>query len=185
MNKLWIFGFVGLFLLLLFFYFVRQRVKEPSITSSTTSTNMLTIASLAFKNSEIIPKKYTCDGEDVNPPIMIENVSTNAKSLALIVDDPDAPVDTWNHWLVWNIDPATKEINEDSVPASATLGTNDFGKLEYGGPCPPSETHRYFFRVFALDTKLDLPQGAKRGQLETAIKNHIIDQGELMGKYSR
>ncbi|MBI4226400.1 YbhB/YbcL family Raf kinase inhibitor-like protein [Candidatus Roizmanbacteria bacterium] len=146
---------------------------------------MIKVASAAFKNGEIIPKKYTCDGENINPPLTIASIPAEAKSLALIVDDPDAPVGNWNHWLVWNIEPATKEISENSVPANTVLGINDFGKLEYGGPCPPSGTHRYFFRIYALDTKLDLPQGAKRGELENAMKNHIVDQGELMGKYSR
>ena len=186
MNKILNFIIVAILALLLVFYLRQKSAGKSIITSSTpTKTIMIKVISAVFKNGEMIPKKYTCDGEDVSPPLTIEGVPTNAKSLTLIVDDPDAPMGTWNHWLVWNIDPKTKEIGENSVPAEAVLGTNDFGKLDYGGPCPPSGTHRYFFKVYAFDTVLNLPQGAKRNELETAMKNHILDQEELMGKYSR
>jgi Raf kinase inhibitor-like YbhB/YbcL family protein len=143
------------------------------------------ITSSAFSAGGTIPSKYACDGEDVNPPLQISAVPTDAKSLSLIVDDPDAPMGTWNHWLIWNIDPNITEIKENSIPKGGVFGTNDFGKLEYGGPCPPSGTHRYFFRLYALDAKLDLSEGAKRAELESAMKNHIIAQGQLMGKYSK
>lgn len=145
----------------------------------------LKITSPAFQEGEPIPQRYTCDGEDVNPPLEIASVPENAKSLVLIVDDPDAPVGTWNHWLVWNIDPTTAEIKEASLPEGAVLGTNDFGKPKYGGPCPPSGTHRYFFRIYALDTKVSLLQGAKRDELDSAIAGHVIAQGQLIGRYSR
>ena len=105
--------------------------------------------------------------------------------MALIIEDPDAPSKTFNHWLLWNLSPQTQEIKENSVPKDAVLGTNDFGKLIYGGPCPPSGTHRYVFRIYALDNKLDLAQNANRAELDEAMKNHILDIGELAGLYSK
>src|SRR3989338_10790960 len=188
MNKVLILFITAIFVLVLAVYFIQKSKYKQIVINSPTiiqTTSMITVTSLAFKQGEMIPTKYTCDGENVNPPITIADVPINTKSLTLIVDDPDAPVGSWNHWLVWNIDPATKDINENSVPAGAVLGTNDFGKLGYGGPRPPSGTHRYIFKVFALDTILNVPRGAKREKLETAMKNHIINRGELMGKYSR
>jgi len=146
---------------------------------------MIKITSPEFSHHGIIPPKYTCDGEDINPPLLIEEVPGEAKSLVLIVDDFDAPAGTWVHWLVWNINPKVREIAENSVPTDGVLGINDFGKLEYGGPCPPGGTHRYFFKIYALDTILDLPKGAKKDELEKAMANHILDRGELMAKYSR
>lgn len=143
------------------------------------------ITSKAFANNGFIPQKYTCDGQDINPPLTIKEVPANTKSLVLMVDDPDAPMGVWTHWLVWNIDPKTTEIKEGTVPQGAVLGKNDFGKPDYGGPCPPRGTHRYFFKVFALDVVLNLPSGASRSQLEKAMENHIVGQGQLMGKYSR
>jgi Raf kinase inhibitor-like YbhB/YbcL family protein len=145
----------------------------------------LQIVSPAFKYNELIPKKYTCDGKDVNPPLLIENIPSEAKSLALIVDDPDAPVGTWVHWVVWNISPGTREIKEDSVPKGAQQGMNDFRKNDYGGPCPPSGTHRYFFKLYALDTVLNLGSKAKKSDLEGAMKGHILEKAELVGLYRR
>jgi len=145
----------------------------------------LKIASPAFKLNELIPVKHTCDGPDVNPLIEIEGVPANAKSLALIVDDPDAPRGLWVHWLVWNIDPATKQIKENTVPQGAFQGMNDFRKQHYGGPCPPSGTHRYFFKLYALDTTLTLRQDASKPMLENAMKGHVLAQAELIGLYKR
>jgi Raf kinase inhibitor-like YbhB/YbcL family protein len=142
----------------------------------------LTVTSPAFENNKLIPAKYTCDGDDVNPLLIIEGVPEETKSLVLIVDDPDAPMGTWDHWVVWNI-PPTKRIEEDSVPG--VQGLNDFRKHSYGGPCPPSGTHRYFFKVYALDTKLDLNQNSKKKDIEKAMKDHILAKGELVGLYSR
>ena len=107
------------------------------------------ITSPVFENNGFIPKKYTCDGADVNPQLLIANVPARTKSLSLIVDDPDAPAGTWVHWVVWNIDPQTLEIKEHSVPNGANQGLNDFSKHNYGGPCPPSGTHRYFFKLYS------------------------------------
>jgi Raf kinase inhibitor-like YbhB/YbcL family protein len=142
------------------------------------------ITSSAFQQGGNMPSKFSCDGSNTSPPLQISDVPTEAKSLVLIVDDPDAPSGLFTHWAVWNISPQTTTIGEGSTP-KGVQGTNDFGKSGYGGPCPPSGTHRYYFKVFALDRELDLPVGAKRSHLESAIKGHVIAQGELMGRYSR
>jgi len=142
------------------------------------------IASSAFQEAASIPSKFTCDGPDASPPLRISDVPSGAKSLVLIVDDPDAPGGLFTHWIVWNIPPQTGSIAEGSSP-KGVQGTNDFGKSGYGGPCPPAGTHRYYFRIFALDRELDLPFGARRAQIDDAIKGHVIAQGDLMGRYSR
>lgn len=143
------------------------------------------ISSPAFKHNETIPSKYTCDGADVNPALVIERVPAEAKSLALIMDDPDAPRGTWVHWVVWNVNPKIKEITENTVPDGGKQGMNDFRKHDYGGPCPPSGTHRYFFKLYALDTILDIGPNTTKAQLESAMKNHIIAQTETIGLYKR
>jgi len=145
----------------------------------------LTISSPVFENNGSIPGKYTCDGENVNPPILIENVPNRTKSLTLIVDDPDAPVGIWVHWVLWNINPETKEIKDNSVPKGAQQGMNDFRKHNYGGPCPPSGTHRYFFKLYALDTIITLSSNATKADLEKAMKGHIIEQAQIVGLYKR
>ena len=142
------------------------------------------VTSSAFKDGGDIPSKFSCDGANTSPPLQISDVPAAAKALALIVDDPDAPSGLFTHWIIWNLSPQTSTISEGSAPGGVH-GTNDFGKSGYGGPCPPSGTHRYYFRVFALDRKLDLANGAKRSQLDAAMKGHVTAQGELMGRYSR
>ncbi|MFZ3376921.1 MAG: YbhB/YbcL family Raf kinase inhibitor-like protein [Chthoniobacterales bacterium] len=141
------------------------------------------ITSSAFREGGSIPSKFTCDGSDTSPGLHLEGVPAEAKSLALIVDDHDAPSGLFTHWIAWNIDPKTNEIAEGSAPTAQ--GKNDFGKSGYGGPCPPSGTHRYFFKIFALDRQLDLSAGSKRSQLEAQMRGHVVAQGELMGRYSR
>jgi len=143
------------------------------------------IASPAFPHNGMIPSKYTCDGADVNPPLSFDNIPGKSKSLALIVDDPDAPRGTWVHWVVWNIGPGTMTIAENSVPHGALQGTNDFRKQGYGGPCPPSGTHRYFFKLYALDTLLSLKAGATKAQLVEEMKGHVLGSSELIGLYRR
>ncbi len=140
------------------------------------------VFSSAFAANGSIPGKYTCDGANVNPPLEFEGIPEEADSLVLIVDDPDAPMKTFTHWIVWNIEPVAK-IEEDTIPG--VEGINDFKKIGYGGPCPPSGTHRYFFRVYALDRQLELKAGAGRKDLENEMIGHIIAEGELMGKYSK
>ena len=142
------------------------------------------IESTAFKQGESIPLKYSCQGTDVNPPLSLSEVPPAAKSLALIMDDPDAPGSVWVHWVLWNISAQVKEISENSVPANAVQGKNSWGNSKYGGPCPPSGTHRYFFKFYALDTVLSLST-ADAGQLEKAMKGHILAQGDLMGTYRK
>jgi Raf kinase inhibitor-like YbhB/YbcL family protein len=142
------------------------------------------ISSPAFHEGANIPSKFTCDGSDTNPPLQISGVPAEAKSLVLIADDPDAPGGLFTHWVIWNIPPRTSSIADGSAP-KGVKGTNDFGRSGYGAPCPPSGTHRYYFRVLALDRELDLGSGAKRGQLDAAMKGHVIAQGELIGRYAR
>ncbi len=143
------------------------------------------ITSPVFENDGNIPVKYTCDGSDVNPPLEINDVPENAKSLVLIVDDPDAPAGDWTHWTLWNISPDTKIISENSVPENAAEGMTDFGRPGYGGPCPPSGKHRYQFKLFALDIEPDLDSSAKKKDVEKAIEGHILDQSVLVGLYQR
>jgi len=157
-------------------------------TISTKPMGTLTIKSSAFKNNETIPRKYTCDGENVNPLIEILGVPKEAKSLALIMDDPDATGGvTWTHWLVWNIDPQTTYIEEDTLPPGAIEGKTSFGKTGYGGPCPPrgSKPHRYMFKVYALDITLGLMEGEGKTELMKAMEGHVLAEGTLTGLYQR
>lgn len=133
----------------------------------------------------MIPEQFTCKGANQNPPLQFQGIPASAKSLVLIVDDPDAPGGTFNHWLLWNIAPTSNKIAANTVPAGAREGENDFGKTGYGGPCPPSGVHRYVFHLLALDRKLDLNAGAKRSALDQAIAGHVVGRGELMGRFGR
>jgi len=142
------------------------------------------LTSPAFKDKGMIPSKYTCDGENVNPPLNIE-VDKGAKTLVLIVDDPDAPMGVWDHWIVWNISPDIKKIEENSVPQNSTQGMNSAGENNYGGPCPPSGTHRYIFKLYALDKKIELTSSARKIDVEMEMKGHMLAQTELVGLYSR
>jgi Raf kinase inhibitor-like YbhB/YbcL family protein len=149
------------------------------------------IKSAAFEEGGMIPKKYTCDGRDVSPPLSWTSVPEGTKSLALICDDPDAPTrGTWIHWVIFNIPADTRELPE-SIPPQKTLaigakqGINDFRKIGYGGPCPPSGTHRYYFYLYALDTEINLEGGATKEQLMRAMEGHILAEGKIMGKYKR
>lgn len=144
----------------------------------------MNITSPSFSNGQGIPSLYTCDGPNVSPPIKIDNIPENAKSLALIMDDPDASSGVFTHWLLWNIDPKTNFIPESTTPDDADRGTNSMGNLTYDGPCPPSGVHHYRFKIFALDNKLGLEAGSTVDQLESVLKDHIIDQAEFVGIYS-
>lgn len=143
------------------------------------------IKSSAFQNNGNIPSKYTCDGRNINPPLQFSDIPVDAESLVLISDDPDAPMGTWVHWTIWNIDPKITEITEDSVPAGTIEGTTSFGETGYGGPCPPSDVHRYFFKLYAMNTKLDLSNSAKKEELEKAMEGHILASAEIIGLYAR
>ena len=142
----------------------------------------LIVTSPAFENNGFIPSKYTCDGDDFNPVLLIKDAPEATQSLALIVDDPDAPMGTWDHWIVWNISP-TEKIEENSVPG--TEGLNSSRRHSYGGPCPPFGTHRYFFKVYALDTKLAIQPDSKKNDVEKAMEGHILAKGEIVGLYKR
>lgn len=173
-------------------------LENPGIETST-----MILTSPSFQNNGTIPQKFTCDGlpaskagGDINPELQVQNVPGTAKSLALIMDDPDAPAGTWTHWTVWNIDPKITMIKEDSVPTSAKAtagkplsadeGMTSFGRIGYGGPCPPSgKPHRYFFKLYALTDVLILPSGAPLKQLESEIQKYLITSAELIGLYGR
>ena len=169
----------------LFLFVPLALVVNSSAQTENAAAPSLKVTSSAFSDGGKIPRKYTCDGSNVNPPLRIENLPNTVKNLALIVDDPDAPGRTWTHWLVWNIDPKTTEIGENSAPQNAVQGTSDFGNARYGGPCPPSGTHHYYFRVYALDGPLSLPPSTTKSALEKAMTGHVIAKGNLMGTYSR
>lgn len=140
------------------------------------------IESPDFKEGKPIPSEFTCDGTNVSPALVFKDVPKGAKSLALVMDDPDAPMGTFVHWVVWNIPPGTKKVSKGEKIADQ--GRNDFGKLSYGGPCPPSGTHRYFFKLYALDIMLDLEEATK-AELEDAMEGHIVAEAKLMGTYRR
>jgi len=166
------------------FLFFKKPASAP-VTNNTNFNDMITITSNAFQFNGQIPEQYSCDGAGVNPPLTFGNVPENTKSLALIIDDPDAPGGTFTHWLVFNINPQVAGVSENSPPSDGLFGRTSAGGTEYVAACPPSGTHHYHFKVFALDTKLDLQSGATRKEFESAISGHVIDQGELIGLYQR
>jgi len=146
------------------------------------NNNQLKLISTVFSHNGHIPPQYTCEGKNINPPLKVENVPDGTKTLALIVEDPDAPKGVFDHWIMWNISPNEAIAEGSNVGIS---GTNSFGKLGYGGPCPPSGEHRYFFRVFALDDELNILAGSTKEELLDAMKGHILASAELMGVYQK
>jgi Raf kinase inhibitor-like YbhB/YbcL family protein len=144
----------------------------------------MNISSAAFKDGSSIPSKYTCDDADTSPPLAFGGIPNGAKSLALIMDDPDAPGGTFDHWIVWNIPPNTTSVAEGQA-LKGTSARNGFGKSGYGGPCPPDREHRYFFKLYALDTMLNLPASSSKSDLENAMKGHTLAQAQMMGRYNR
>lgn len=142
------------------------------------------VTSTSFDNNQVIPNKYGYRFDNVSPQLSISGLPQNTKSLAIIMHDPDSPSGDWLHWSVWNISPDTTAIAEGSVPKDALQGTNDFGSANYGGPAPHDGTHHYVFDVYALDSTINLPQGASRQQLEQAIDGHILDKAQLTGLFS-
>ncbi len=150
--------------------------------------NNLTLKSPVFEDKENISDKYTCEGENINPPLEIYNIPEGTKSLALVVDDPDATGgDTFDHWVIWNINPQISKIEEGKLPEGAVEGTNDFGNINYGGLCPPqgNNPHRYVFKLYALDKKIEINPGSSKKELEFAMDGHIIESTTLTGYYGR
>ncbi len=191
MNKILIANITILLLILviaLIIFLPKKQIQETQDLETEQNNeiiipNLMKITSSAFSNRQKIPTKYTCGGENINPPLKIEQVPQEAKSLVLIMYDPDSPVGVWDHWIVFNINPNIEGIAEHSVPPNSIQGKNSWGSSEYGGPCPPTGTHRYFFKLYALDIKLKLNLGATKEKVESLMTNHILDQAELVGLY--
>lgn len=169
------------------YYIFTQRSDTKLTTDNLQLTTMgtLKLTSTAFQHNEMIPSLYTCDGEDISPPLQIEGVPEEAKSLVLIMDDPDATGGrTWDHWVVFNLQPVTDNIQQGKEP-DGVAGKNSWGRTGYGGPCPGSGTHRYFFKLYALDTVLDLPESSTKAEIEEAMVGHVLDKTEMIGLYKR
>lgn len=145
----------------------------------------LQVTSSAFSQGEAIPLEYTCDGEDVSPPLAWSGAPDGVASYSLIMDDPDAPAGTWVHWVLFDISPQTTQLAEDLPATIGVQGNSSWDRTGYGGPCPPSGEHRYFFKLYALDTTLGLEAGATKEEVLEAMAGHVVAQGELMGTYSR
>jgi len=172
---------------------IQQRARRETLSwtpTPQTTDGSIKVTSPAFKESESIPRQYTCDGVNVSPPLEWSGVPKSAKTLAIIAEDPDAPSGAWVHWIIYNL-PAENIGMVENLPATENLkaggfqGKNDFGKIGYGGPCPPSGTHRYFFKIYALDNELPLKAGATKAGVEKAMEGHIVTQGQLMGTYRK
>jgi Raf kinase inhibitor-like YbhB/YbcL family protein len=170
------------FHILLFFVIIFISYIMAEAGDDKTKEAHMKLTSPEFANNGFIPAKFTCQGDNVNPALIIEGVPDNTATLALIVDDPDAPARTWVHWVVYNI-PVVSRIEENSVPG--VQGVNDSAGRDYQGPCPPSGTHRYFFKIYALDAALRLKPGFDKKDLEKAMQGHILDQAELIGLYKK
>ncbi len=168
----------------------QPAVQQPGADKPRENKMEIKLTSTAFKEGQPIPRTYTCDGVNVSPPLEWSGVPANVKTLAIVCDDPDAPGGTWVHWVLYNL-PAGNIGLIENLPATEKLvaggfqGTTDFGKVGYGGPCPPSGTHRYYFKLYALDAELPLKAGATKAELEKAMEGHIVAEGQLMGTYRR
>jgi Raf kinase inhibitor-like YbhB/YbcL family protein len=171
--------------------FSNSNNSNQSVTRTPEAKNsLIKVTSSAFQEGGMIPKKYTCDGANASPPLAWNNAPDGTKSFALIADDPDAPGQTWVHWVAFNLPASARELPENvpsevSITASGRQGTTDFRKVGYGGPCPPSGAHRYYFKLYALDTELALDSSATKDQLLKAMEGHVLAEGQLMGKYQR
>ena len=159
---------------------VNGNVKGETMKNA----SIFRITSPAYAEGKEYPEKYTCDGEEINPPLELAGIPNGTKTLALVFDDPDAPGGTYDHWIMWNI-PTLSRIDEDSVPEGATQGKNSEGTNKYAGPCPPSGTHRYIYHAYALDMKLSLPEKSGKTDLEKAMKGHVLASATLTGLYSK
>jgi Raf kinase inhibitor-like YbhB/YbcL family protein len=193
MRAAWVLQGLGYILLGFFIFYSIQEKNEPSqnpkpafsnVTTAPMDDQTLLLRSPAFQNGQSIPSKYTCDGENISPPLAIENIPEKTVTLVLIMDDPDAPNSTWDHWVIFNIPKNTSRIGEGSTP-QGTGGKNTWGKTGYGGPCPPQGVHRYFFRVYALNSSLRLDENATKNDVLEAMKGHILASSELLGTYTK
>jgi Raf kinase inhibitor-like YbhB/YbcL family protein len=167
-----------------------EKSAVPAEPGTETSAGALALQSAAFNDGDAIPIRYSCDGDDISPPLNWAGIPEDTRSFVLIMEDPDAPGGTWVHWVLFNLPADTSLIDPGSgtqsdLPEDTRVGLNDWGKAAYGGPCPPNDTHRYVFTLFALDTHLDLSQGASSDLLRDAMAGHILSRDELIGTYSR
>ncbi len=180
--------FIGVIILFLVFTSPKQVIApakdEDSGLKPLTSIQMV-LESLAFPPETALPPKFTCDAENISPPLEWKNVPDGTKTFALIMSDPDAPSGDWVHWIIWNIPGTTRLIQEKYAPEGAMVGNNDFGTPSWSGPCPPSGTHRYVFALYALDVELNLPENTKKDDLLKAMNGHVLAQAELMAPYKR
>lgn len=184
MRRLYVLGYT-LVILCAIASFIGVKLLDASGVSMTQSNSAFKLTSPAFTNNATIPVRYTCQGDNTNPPLDIEGTPTRAESLALIMHDPDAPSGDFTHWLIWNIDTSIRQIDENSLPGGTTQGTTSFGQTQYGGPCPPSGTHHYVFDLYALDTNLNLPSSSSQADLRQTMQGHILDQATLTGLFSK
>lgn len=184
MNKFKIIVLIFIVVFLVFSVILKKSLIQPAVNPLNKKENNMKLTSV-FEHNGNIPSLYTCDGQDLAPELTISEVPKGTKELVLIVDDPDAPMGTWVHWVLYNIPYNTQKIDAKKLPAGTKQGITDFGRIGWGGPCPPNGTHRYFFKLYALDKTLELSGGMTKGQVEAAIKNHIIEKTELIGLYKR
>ncbi len=180
-----IIGLAAAMVLLGTWFLTARRSAVVSDDAFINGSITMKLESPAFEQNGEIPSEYTCDGKDVNPPLSVSGVPASAKSLVLLVEDPDAVSGTWIHWLVWNIDPAAGNFASGAVPRGGVEGTTSAGRTGWHGPCPPSGSHRYFFKMYALDVTLDLPTSTQATELERAMHGHIVDKAGLVGSYKR
>jgi len=178
-----------LFMIVYLLLFLQCR-DQKSYQQEGNNEMEIRITSSSFEECGFIPTKYTCDDVDISPPLEWSGIPEGTKELALICDDPDAPMGTWVHWVMYNLPPNVQTLPENIPPIKelengTTQGSNDFHKIGYGGPCPPGGTHRYFFKIYALDTELNLEPGKTKAELLKSIEGHILAEGQLMGKYKR
>jgi len=177
-----LFGALILVVFAILLFIPHRKITENKIQLKKIS---MKISSSAFENNQEIPTKYTCDGKNTNPPLSFSNIPQDAKSLALIMDDPDAPMGTFVHWVLYNMPVDTREIKEGSLSNNTVSGKNSAGSSLYIGPCPPSGTHKYFFKLYALDSMLDVGSNADKKVIEDAIQKHLLEKAQLVGLYSK
>ena len=186
MKRLLLFAVLIIALGGLFFYYYQHNpyFQQNPVSTDNKISNMI-IQSTAFQNSQAIPEKYTCDGQNINFPLSINNIPYGTKSLVLIMDDPDSPTKNFTHWVMFNIQPFTKEIGENFKSDNVTLGKNDFGNIEYGGPCPQVGTHNYSIKLYAINSVLLLQRGASKAEVLENIKGQILETAQLIGSYKK